>query len=179
MCVFKSVNKYRSEEEGEKKQGMGFPYKNQVFETTGNLQSPATLQQFWFLLHLLTFLLSLGCRNTSFLISCSKAIFQLKKKKQNPTPNSKRVTSVHILAFPPVSTHALYCSSMTQWSDGVTGESAVLCCLIVWSFICREHSVKEAVVWVFCSVAAFVTSILMATSDTIIEVDGEDALSKQ
>lgn len=48
MCVLKSVNKYRSEG-GEEMDGVSYK-KNQVFETTGNLQSPATLYSFGFLL---------------------------------------------------------------------------------------------------------------------------------
>lgn len=87
MCFFffKSVNKYRSE--GERRWGFHTKIKCLSRLETCSHQLHFK-QQFWFLHHLLNVSLSpLWSWNTCFFISCSKAIFQHKKKTSHQIPN--------------------------------------------------------------------------------------------
>lgn len=128
---------------------MGFPYKNQVL---GDDWKPAVTSY--------TLSNSLGFYVTcwpfpppSFSFSCSKAIIQ-HWKILNLTPNSKRVSSVHILAFPrpvPVLYRTAVWRPCAVWLSGARYKDSGGVGRVAVSRLC-------------------VTSLFMTTSGTIMEV---------
>lgn len=138
MCVLKSVNKYRRAGGG--KGWVPIQKRvNQVFDRTGNLQSPATLlsNSFGFYFYLLTFSPSPWAVEIPLIVPllALRPFFNVKKIKTKNKNTSHQIhnecTQSTFWRFTPHNPFLYsYCnaSSKTQLSDGVAGDSAVLSC---------------------------------------------------